>query len=243
MRVASAVAIVALLAACNPDRATAPGNDVARSTSVPAFAKGSGPPIVSLIVTVSNVDGLGNAYGIQNDGQGTYVDGSQNVQAILDGSGTFAFNTFNANHGSATRWITYDFTHPVDPTNTFNPPQDHLLNDHFSTGGTTFSPYVAIQYLGVNGNPSTECGYMGNGFFTNSSTTYRVSFHKGYEDTQNSPTAFAVFTRTSVSPAVWTVQPVGSCSPNSNVASLRSGDGTVLYGYYTIPFFFTLTAK
>jgi hypothetical protein len=28
-----------------------------------------------------------------------------------------------------------------------------------------------------------------------------------------------------------------------NIAGLRSGDGTVLYGYYTIPFYFTLTAK
>ena len=50
-------------------------------------------------------------------------------------------------------------------------------------------------------------------------------------------------TPSGVNPAVWTVQPVGSCSPNSNVAALRAGDGTVLYGYYNMPFFFTLTAR
>ena len=72
---------------------------------------------------------------------------------------------------------------------------------------------------------------------------YRVSYHKGFEEISGSPTAFAVFTRTSVSPAVWTVRPAGSCSPNANVAALRSADGSILYGYYTIPFLFTLTAK
>lgn len=204
---------------------------------------GGGPAVVSLTVTVSNVDSLGNPYGITNDGQGAYVDGTQNVQAVLDQYGTFAFNTFTGNHGSATRWLNYDFTHPVDPSNTFQPVQDHTQNYHFSTGGTTFSPSVPLQYLGINGNPSSQCMYMGNGFVAAARTSYRVSYHKGNEDTQNSPTAFSVFTRVSVSPAVWTVTPVGSCSPNSNVAALRSGDGTILYGYYTIPFFFTLTAK
>jgi hypothetical protein len=74
-------------------------------------------------------------------------------------------------------------------------------------------------------------------------TTYRVSFHKGFEDTAASPTAFAVFTRVSGTPAVWTVQPAGSCSPASSVAALRSADGSILYGYYSIPFLLTLTAR
>jgi len=42
---------------------------------------------------------------------------------------------------------------------------------------------------------------------------------------------------------VWTVQPAGSCSPASNIAALRSDDGSVLHGYYTMSFLFTLTAK
>lgn len=204
--------------------------------------KGAVTP-VSLTVTVFNVDTLGNPYGITNDGLGAYVDGNQNVAAALDQYGNFAFNTFAASRGSATRWLNYDFTRPVDPSNTFRPSQDHTQNYHFSSGGTTFSPWIPIQNLGLNGNPAAECGYMGNSFAANKSTVYRVSYHKGNEDTQNSPTAFAVFARVSVSPAVWTVTPVGSCSPTANVAALRSDDGTVLYGYYTIPFFFTLTAK
>src|SRR5579859_960681 len=200
---------------------------------------GKGLPTVSLSVTVADLDSLGNAYGITNDGQGAYVDGSQNVAASVDQYGNFAFNTFSANRGTATRWVNYDFSRPVDPSNLFRPAQDHTENYHFSSGASAFSPWIALQNLGINGNPSTECGYMGNSFSANKSTAYRVSYHKGNEDTQTSPTAFAVFTRVSVSPAVWTVTPVGSCSPVSDVAALRSADGTILYGYYTIPFFFT----
>ena len=70
-----------------------------------------------------------------------------------------------------------------------------------------------------------------------------MSFHKGFEDTAGSPTAYAVFTRVSITPAVWTVQPAGSCSAASNVAALRSSEGSVLYGYYTVPFLFTLRTK
>lgn len=200
-------------------------------------------PTVSLVVTVTNADPLGSAYGITNDGQGDYVDGSQYVQALLDQYGTFVFNTDNSNR-TAVRWVTYDFTHPVDPVNTYRPSPSNGQNYHFSTGPSAFSPFIAIQNLGVNGNPSTECIYMGNGI-ANSTTGWRVSFHKGYEDVSSSPTAYAVVTRTSVSPAAWTITPTGSCSPtlNANVAALRTSDGLGLFGYYYIPFSFVLKAK
>lgn len=196
---------------------------------------------VSLVVTVSGTDSLGNAYGIQSDGKGAYTDGSQYVQAVLDQSGFFAFNTDNSPH-TAVRWVSYNFNNPVDPANTYRPSPATSQNYHFSTDPSAFSPFTPIQNLGINGNPVTECIYMGNSI-ANSTTTWRVSFHKGNEDVATSPTAFAVVTRKSVSPAVWTITPVGSCSPNSNVASLRTGDGTSLYGYYYLPFFFTLNAK
>jgi hypothetical protein len=138
--------------------------------------------------------------------------------------------------------VNYDFSHPVDPANTYRPSPSNTQNYHFSTGPSAFSPFIPIQNLGVGGNPVSECIYMGNGI-QNSTTSWRVSYHKGLEDTADGQTAFAVVTRTSVSPAIWTIAPVGSCSANSNVASLRSGDGSVLYGYYNIPFLFTLTAK
>ena len=206
-----------------------------------AAASKGGVPTVSLVVTVSNVDAAGATYRIRNDGQGSYTDGVQGVQAILDQYGTFAFNTF-ASGRKAIRSVVYDFDSPVVPTNTYRPSPDNAHNYHFSTGASAFAPAVPIQNLGVNGNPQSECIYMGNSF-DNATTHWRVSFHKGEEDVSGTPTAFAVVQRTSVTPATWTVAPVGACSPNSNVGALRSADGAVLYGYYNLPFLFTITAR
>ena len=207
----------------------------------PLAGKSSTLSTISLTVTVADVDASGIPYGIRSDGRGDYTNGSQNVQAVLDGIGTFAFNTRNTGK-AAQRWVTYDFSRPVDPANGYRPSPTTSENYHFSTGPSAYSPFIPIQNLGVNGNPSTECVYMGNSL-ANATTSWRVSFHKGNEDSSDSQTAYAVVTRTSVSPATWTVQPVGSCSPNSSVASLRSGDGTLLYGYYYLPFFMTLRAR
>ena len=75
------------------------------------------------------------------------MDGVQNVAASLDLAGTLAFNTFTARHGSATRWVNYDFSRPLDPLNLFRPPQDHTQNYHFSTGKSQYNPFVPVQYL------------------------------------------------------------------------------------------------
>ena len=233
----SYVALVATGCSQAPSESlTAPGT--------PAFTNSASVKLasVSLVVTVSDVGGTGTAYKIQSDGGGAYTDGTQNVQAVLDQYGTFAFNTPANTRLAQVRSLKYNFDSPVDPANTYRPALSSTGLYHISTGPSSFSPFIHIQNLGINGNPTSECGYMGNSV-GNSTQTWRVSFHKGNEDVATSPTAFAVFTRTSVSPAVWTVTPVGSCSPNSNVAALRSEDGTYLYGYYNLPFFFTLSAR
>jgi hypothetical protein len=209
--------------------------------SASGLSLSKGLATVSLSVVIASADSLGNAYRIRGDGQGAYLNGSQGVQAVLDQYGNFAFDTFVSGK-SAVRWVTYDFSSPVDPTNSYRPTPSNGRNYHFSSGASAFSPFTPIQNLGVNGNPTVECMYMGNSF-SNADSSWRVSFHKGFEDVSNSPTAFAVVQRTSISPAVWTITPVGSCSPSSNVAALRSGDGSFLYGYYALPFFFTLTAR
>ena len=216
-----------------------PGNNEEISTAKP----GGNPnelPTISLRVTINDAEGNK----ITSDGKGDYINGVDYVQAILDQSGTFAFNTFSPpqkiKNAPVTRWVVYNFTDPVDPENTYVPSPDNSHNYHFSTGGSIYgtNPFVPLQNLGVNGNPSTECIYMGNGI-SNSTTTWRVSFHKALEDTQTSPTAFAVVTR--ISSTVWTITPLGTCSLNSNVASLRNNADNTLYGYYYLPFSFTLT--
>ena len=239
MKTRSAVAVVvaSILAACS-EPATSPRITPSHAVSA---ARGDGVSAVPLVVTISSLDGAGNPYRIQSDGKGVYTDGLQDVQAELDVFGTFAFNTETRNR-NATRWVTYDFSDPVDPSNTYRPTPSNLKNYHFSTGASQFSPKIPIQNLGVNGNPVSQCMYMGNSI-ANATTQWRVSFHKGLEDVANSSSAYAVVTRTSVSPAVWTITPSGACSPVSNVASLRSEDSSVLYGYYRLPFLFTLRAK
>lgn len=219
--------------------------------SIDAFSKASARPnslaTVSLKVTVHSMDASGNTYNIQNDGKGDYLNGVDNVQAVLDAAGTFAFNTKSSTKIAAVRWVSYNFNNPVDPANAYRPSPSNSKNYHFSTGKSLFGtdPFIPLQNLGVNGNISSECIYMGNGIY-NATTNWRVSFHKGYEDTATGSTAYAVVTRTKVKATdgvdEWTITPVGTCSANSNVAALRSGDGITLYGYYNIPFFFTLRA-
>jgi len=197
-------------------------------------------PTISLRVTINDAEGNK----ITSDGKGDYINGTDYVQAILDQAGTFAFNTFappsKIKNAVVKRWVTYNFNNPVDPANTYRPSPDNNHNYHFSSGGSPYgtNPVIPLQNLGISGNSATECIYMGNGV-SNSTTTWRVSFHKALEDAQTSPTAFAVVTR--VGSTVWTITPMGSCSPNSNVASLRNNADDTLYGYYYLPFSFTLT--
>ncbi|SDB66265.1 hypothetical protein SAMN03097699_3217 [Flavobacteriaceae bacterium MAR_2010_188] len=199
--------------------------------------------VISLKVTVNDAEGNN----ITSDGKGDYFNGIDYVQAILDQSGTFAFNTFappsKVKNAKVTRWVNYNFNNPVDG-NTYRPDPSTSENYHFSTGGSVFgtSPFIPLQNLGVNGNPATECIYIGNGI-SNSTTAWRVSFHKGLEDVSDSPTAFAVVTRTSINPDIWTITPVGACSLYSNVAALRNNATAELYGYYNLPFSFTLEAQ
>ncbi len=163
----------------------------------------------------------------------------------------FNFDTYVAPTGKnrqppcAPRSAPYDFSNPVDPSNTYRPNPDSCYGDHFSTGGSVYSPttpWIPLQQLGVNGNPSTECGYMGNSFRT-STTGWTVSFHKGLENTADSPSAFVMFTRTSVNPDEWTVQANGSCAVHEDVAALHNSDTGELLGYYHLPFKMTLRLK
>jgi hypothetical protein len=200
-------------------------------------------PTIPLSVTVSDVDAFGQPYKIQSDGQGPYVDGTQGVSAYLDGSGNLIFDPGAAARKSGTnRYMRFNFDSPVDPLNTYRPNPSTSENSHVATTHSAFWPKVPLQNLGVDGNPSTDCMAISVGL-ANARTGWRVSYHRNFEDAPATPTAFAVVTRTSISPAVWTVAPSGSCSPNSNVAALRSDDGTVLYGYYNLPFLLTLHAQ
>jgi hypothetical protein len=236
----------AFLAACSEaPKPTAPSVITSLEAAAAKGGAGGSSPVIALAITIADVDAGGNLMGIASDGQGPYIDGVGGVTASLTQYGNLAFDVAaggTRKHPTcATRPIIYHFDNPVDPANTYRPDDSEcFISFHFSTGATASNPWIPIQDLGVNGNPASECGYMGNNL-QNSTTKWLVSFKKGHEATD--PVSYAVFTRVSVSPDAWTVQPVGSCSAISNVGALRSDDGSVLYGYYYLPFLMTLRPK
>ena len=192
-------------------------------------AKPGTVPGVSLKMTIN--DAAGN--NITSDGGGDYVNGSQSVSAAFDQYGNFIFSCGKGGHGNNTyliRWMNFNFSQPIQVF--INPPingnDKGLAITTISVSAFTFIP---LQNLAVG---QSECV----GLTTGGDSAWVANFHRGAEDVPGSPSAYAVFTR--ISSTQWTVTPVGSCSPNSNVCALRNGP-SVLYGYYNMPFSFTLT--
>lgn len=186
---------------------------------------------VSLKVTVNNASGNN----LTSDGGGDYVTGSQSVSAVFDQYGNFIFTCGLGGHGNNTymiRWLNINFSQPIQIF--INPP---ITGNDKVTAITTIKvaayTFIPLQNLTVG---QSECVGLTGG----SGADWVMNFHRGAEDVSSSPSAYAVFTR--INSTQWTVTPAGSCSPNSNVCALRNGPG-VLYGYYTMPFSFTLTAQ
>ena len=184
---------------------------------------------VSLKVTVNDASGNN----LTSDGSGDYVTGSQNVSATFDQSGNFIFNCGLGGHGNNTymiRWLNINFSQPIQVY--INPP---ITGNDRVNAITTISvaafTFIPLQNLAVG---QSECVGLTGG----SGAEWVMNFHRTAEDVAGSPSAYAVFTR--INSTQWTVTPAGSCSPNSNVCAFRNGPG-VLYGYYNMPFSFTLT--
>lgn len=99
---------------------------------------------------------------------------------------------------------------------------------------------------------ATQCIALSNGYFlkSNPKLTGKVLFHRAKEDTETSPTAYAVVHR--VDANTWTIKPGdgSTCSPlptklgkSADVAGIWNDDMSALYGHYHLPFSFTLRRK
>jgi hypothetical protein len=79
-------------------------------------------------------DSLGTLYAMHSDGLGPYVDGTQNVKAIIDCSGDFDLDTSASASQSVYRHVWVDLTGCV-PGFTCTPPYQAAFEDvYFSTG-------------------------------------------------------------------------------------------------------------
>jgi hypothetical protein len=225
--IASALVFTLAIASCNKKSSEF---KLASSTDEIASAKPATIQTVSLKVTANDAA----ANNLTSDGGGDYVNGSQSVSATFDQYGNFIFNCGLGGHGNNTymiRWFNFDFSQPIQifiapPVST----SERGLS--MTTGFVAAYTFIPLQNLAVG---QSECVGLTTGISGNSWT---VNFHRTAEDVSSSPSAYAVFTR--INSTQWTVSPVGSCSPNSNVCALRNGPGT-LYGYYNMPFSLTLT--
>lgn len=187
---------------------------------------------VSLSMTVN--DALENK--ITSDGGGAYVNGTGNVKVVFDQYGNFMFGAASSNPRvpPMTRYLNINFDSPLPGYQAKSGDQSRFI----STITTVTSPNSThLQDLIVG---QTKCIGFSAGISTIESGV--LNFHRSStEDTPTSPTSYVYVTR--ISSTEWLMTPVpplsGGCSAISSVGALRIN--TVLFGYYNMPFSFTLT--
>lgn len=188
-------------------------------------------PVVSLRLTVDDA-----GTNITSDGEGDYINGVDNVKVVFDQYGNFMFSGASNNPNTPMpRYLNYNFGNPL-----FSYSIGGIERGNFiSTGKTETSPtFTPLQNLAEG---ATQCIGFSAGLMNIVGGV--VNFHRnaGTEDTPTTPTAYVYVKK--VSSTQWIMTPVpplsGGCSTISNVAALRINGA--LYGYYNMPFSFTLT--
>lgn len=220
------------------DKLLASGNSESNtSISTQKATQSSSLKAVSLQVTVNS------GYNISGDGKGVYKNGTDNVQAVIDNTGQFVFNTNTLRSPNApVRKLSFDFSQ-VLVSNSTPPSTNTSKNYSLNTVSSAFINFVPLQNLGINGNSASECISLRAWGTTGITIDWRALLHAGFDDSDASPTSFAQVTR--VDATHWTITALGNCSPTftQNEAALRSGDAQTLYGYYNLPFSLTLSAQ
>ena len=252
----SSLALAALAGACAQDATTPVAPESALMANKPGTTSA-----VSLTVTIASTCPTTDPYApcrIKGDDQGAYTDGVQNVKAVLDQYGNFIFDTNNS-RSSAIRFIKHDFSaRHADTLGTADgaPKPDTTRGFYFSMVKSQLSTgkvhLQSMPYGADAGGHDKQCVAFSSGYsLPNSKLTARLSFHRGHEDNEKSPTAYGVVHRVDVN--TWTIKPgKGWDCPNvdaanraqtDDVAAVRNDDGSALYGYYHLPFIFTLKRK
>lgn len=199
------------------------------------------PPVVSLRVTVNNSTGnnITSDGNIAPDNTGDYISGQQNVSATFDQAGNFIFNAVASGNPNAspTRWLTLNLNQEITAT---SPYSGIYKATYISTGKSSlFTTYTPLQNMTYSPVQQVQCIGFSTGPTGPNAPAATVNFHRAGEDVINSSSSFVEIKRISLTQ--WTMTPLSNCSNISNTAALRSG--ATVYGYYNIPFFFTLTSQ
>lgn len=204
----------------------------------PGGAKAGAEVPISLVIENTLGDVNSTACKITSDGLGAYRNGLANMRVVIDQYGNLIFDN-TANQGKkAQRSINFNFDNPLSvvqappfTTTTWGGYMATIKSLLLESLGT---PFIRLQDMTVS---STQCVVSATGV---SNGDFIVNFHRGPNESEaNSPTSFVTVTRTSATQ--WVMTP-GTCniSANADVAALYN-NGTGLYGYYHMPFRFTLT--
>jgi hypothetical protein len=193
-----------------------------------AAAKPAPSTLTQVPLIVEVVDG----FKISDDGAstGVYTHGLENVSAVLDGNGNFAFNTYSnmtrTTTTPATRWLNFNFDSPVVPGTAG--PVDRDNQGRYSM--STLKGATPLQNL----TGSIEVG-LGGGFLRLGARSPEWNFSFRFNNTDPSTVSRARVTR--VSADVWEITGVAA-NPE---CAVRGSDGVAKLFY--LPFKLILTRK
>ncbi len=134
-------------------------------------------PAISLSVQFLETDANSTPYPLRSDGQGTYVNGADNVKAVFDSGGSFSFDTGTVL--PAVRDMISQYNAPLSGYSAYT-----LLvqpGAHY-TWGTSGVKVTAPQELGTAGWPSSMC-VPGDIHSDDTVESYVTLYHTGIEGT------------------------------------------------------------
>lgn len=239
---AAAASAALLLGACaGTDSAPTSPSDLRLTTAMTGAAAPSKITPTPIAVQVEDT-GPSGAYRIQSDGLGEYVNGLQGMTAEIDPYGNLQITPATANSTTPPqRTLKFDFSAPTDPLNTYRPDESGQRNFKIKTNAFG-NP--RIQDLGLSGNPVSAC-YNATIAHENTTTHHRAIFNPASDPSSTR----AYITRTSISPATWTMVSDGPCVLNANLAGVWSQDlfrknaPLIFRGYYHLQFSIQFRAK
>lgn len=150
---------------------------------------------VALRVTVEPIDSAGNQCRICSDGGGEYVDGVDAVRATLDQYGNFIVDFGRTNH--EVRELTFDYSQPVDPANSYPTPAVQRGSYLSTVDG---NPSLFLQNLPIG---SEACVGLQISFEDGDDLFHANRFRRYVSDTSES--SFLVVTRMDAN--TWEAEP------------------------------------